>query len=241
MSQTQDYPVRAIPLDERLVTTYIKMIKPQYAPYLAAIQAVMNRYIVPYAYLALAEANDRPVEDYLERYTNTANSKINEALAIFGVNFQVTPEPISGGLKLDFTARKGGNTAETSHEITGRGPDFGPVYAQSMDIAKVRWASYTRLVTEDHVREILKLAGMGYEVFMTEGSPTARQVMAVLKHQMKLSAVDPQEYINRLRGAVDKYEVGYQHGVGKYSYISKWISDGFVAAVKATFTVYQVL
>jgi hypothetical protein len=241
MSEPTTYPVRALPLDERLMLTYYKLNKPQYAPYLAAIQATMNQYIVPYAYFALAEANNQPNDAALSQYTNAANSKINEVLGVFGVSFTVTPEPITGGLRVGFRAQKGTNTAETSHEIRGQGPDFAPLYEQSKDIAKVRWDAYTKIVAPDHVVEILRLAGVGYETFMLEGTPSPRQVLAVIKHKMKLGAVDPEEYINRLKDAVGKYETGYQHGASKYSYINRWITDGLVAAVKATGAVYQVL
>jgi hypothetical protein len=241
MSGPTTYPVRALPIEERLVFTYYKLNKPQYAPYLAAIQAVMNQYIVPYAYFALAEANDQSDDTALNRYTTVANAKINEVLGVFSVTFNVAPEPITGGLRLGFRAQKGGNTAETSHEIKGQGPDFAPLYEQSKNLAKVRWEAYTRIVTEDSVREILRLAGMGYESFMLDGTPGPRQVLAVIKHKMKIGAVDPQYYINKLKDSVSKYESGYQYGVSKYSYISRWIMDGFVAAVKAAGAVYQVL
>jgi hypothetical protein len=239
--QTQNYPVRAIPLEERLIFTYIKLTKPQYAPYLATIQSVMNQYIVPYTFFALAVAQGTPDDTLLQNYTAMAKAKINEVLAVFGVNFDVTYSHIQKGLKLTFEAQKGGNTSRAEHEIAGRGPNFGPLYAQSKDIAKVRWAAYTELVQEDRVHEILELANMGYEVFMLEGTPTPRQIMAALKHKIKLMTVDPAEYIRRLKESVDKYEYGYQHGVMKYSYISPWLSDGLVAAVKATGAVYQVL
>jgi len=241
MSQTQNYPVRAIQLSERMKLTYFKTTKPQYAPYLAAIQAVMNQYIVPYAYFALAQANGVSDEEGVSRYTNAANSKINEVLGALSVSFTVTPEAIAGGLRLSFRAQKGGDTAEERHDLTGQGPDFAPLYEQSKDIAKVRWDAYTKIVGPDQVREILRLAGMGYETFMLEGTPSPRQVLAVIKHKMKLGAVDPEHYIDRLKGAVNKYGTGYEYGVGKYSYISRWIMDGLVAAVKATEAVYRVL
>jgi hypothetical protein len=241
MAATPTYPVRALPIDERLILTQYKMYKPQFAPYLAAIQAVMNRFIVPYAFIAMAYTRGTYDDALVDLYTTKASESITQALNPFDVNFTIEWDEVTGGLVLDFTARKGTATAATSHEITGRGPDFGPLYEESKDIAKVRWEAYTQLLEEEHVREILRLAGMGYERFMLDDTPTARHLMAVFKHKLKLAAVDPEQYLERIRGAVEKYEQGYEYGVAKYSSISPWISDGLVAAVKASGIVYQVL
>jgi hypothetical protein len=241
MSEPTTYPIRAVTIDDKLYMTYIKLLKPQYAPYLASIQAVMNQYIVPYAYFAMANARGALDPTVLSTYTSSAQNKINEALGPFSVTFTLNAQGIAGGLRLLFEARKGTNVVSTDHEIKGQGPDFGPVYEQSKDIAKARWASYPEAINEANVLSILGLAQLGYERFMTEGTPTPRQQLAVLKHKIKLNAVDPVEYINRLRDSVNKYEVGYQKGVSKYSYVIKWISEGLVAAFKASKIVYEVL
>jgi hypothetical protein len=240
-NQVATLAIRAVPLDLRLAYAYIKLTKPQYSPYLATIQAVMNQYIVPYAYFAMIKAQNALDPELLVRYTDSAYAKINEVLRVFGVEFKLGAGEQKDKLVVTFEAVKAGRTAQDEHLFTGEGPDFGPVYEQSLGIAKVRWASYADMLNEESVRGILELANMGYEAFMTDGSPSPRRQIAILKHKLKLMAVDPQLYITRIKEAMDKYELGYQHGVQKYSYIIRWISDGLVAAFKATKTVLQVL
>jgi hypothetical protein len=241
MSETVKYPIRAVTIDERVLLTYLKLVKPQYAPYLAAIQSVMNQYIVPYAYFGMASTRGTLDREVLDRYTVMAQAKINEALGIFGVAFTLSAQGTERGVKVAFEARKGDNTAKSDHEITGQGPDFGPVYGQSKDIAKARWASYPDMLNEANVRVIFDLSSMGYEYFVLGTNPTPKQQIAALKHRIKLSAVDPAMYIDRVKEAVEKYEKGYEYGVHKYSYAIRWISEGLVAAFKATKTVYHVL
>jgi hypothetical protein len=241
MSQTQAYPIRAVTIDDKMYLTYVKLLKPQYAPYLASIQAVMNQYIVPYAYFGLANARGMLDPTVLNSYTSKAQAKINEVLQPFGVTFTLNAQGITGGIKVAWEARKGTNVVGSDHEIKGQGPDFGPVYEQSKELAKARWAYYSEMLTETNVTTILGLASLGYQRFVTGTSPTPEQQLAALKHWIKIQAVDPTEYINRLKDAVDKYEQGYQYGVSKYSYIIRWVADGLVAAFKATRSVYEVL
>jgi len=241
MSTTTTYPIRAVPIDVRVMLSYSKMGKPHLAPYLAAIQAVMNQYIVPYAYLAMGYREGLVDATFISQYDTKASQKITEALELFDVSFAVVGTPISGGIRVNFTATKGTTTRTGDHNITGSGPDFGPVYEQAKEIAKARWASYPELLNPTLVRQILDLANAGYERFVLGDSPTPKQQLAAIKHKIKTLAVNPTEYINRLRDAVDKYEVGYQEGVAKYSYAIRWVGDGLVAAVKAVKTVYDVL
>lgn len=241
MAQTQTYPIRAVSIDDKIYMTYAKLTKPQYAPYLASIQAVMNQYIVPYAYFAMAKARNALNLETLNTYTSKAQAKINEVLSPLGVAFTLNAQDIPEGVKVLFQASKGQNVVGGDHEIKGRGTDFGPAYEQSKDIAKLRWASYADMLTEVNVESILGLANLGYTRFVTGTNPTPEQELAAIKHMIKLSAVDPARYINRLRESVEKYATSYQYGVHKYSYISRWLSEGFVAAFKAARAVFEVL
>jgi hypothetical protein len=221
--------------------SYSKLNKPQYVPYLAAIQAVMNQYIVPYAYLAMGYREGLVDTTLIGQYDTKASEKITEALELFGVSFTVAGTPITDGLRVNFTATRGTSTATGDHSITGSGPDFGPVYEQAKEIAKARWTSYTELLNPTLVRQILELANTGFERFILGDSPTPKQQLAAIKHKIKILAVNPTEYINRIRDAADKYEVGYQEGVSRYSYAIRWVGDGLVAAVKAAKSVLDVL
>jgi hypothetical protein len=249
MAQTQNtYPIRVVSIEDRTYFTHVKLKKPQYIPYIPTIQATMNKYIVPYAYLAMGYVAGGVDMTTIQQYTQLAQPKISEVLNFFGASFTIEPVLIYDqdqqarmGLKLRMAAQKGTNAVGYDADIVGSGPDFGPLYEESKDLAIKRWEAYTKLLTESDVRSILGLAALGYELFMTEGSPTPKQQLAVVKHRLKLSSVDPNRYIDRVREVVDKYGSGYEMGVMKYSYINKWITEGLKAATKATQIVLEVL
>jgi hypothetical protein len=251
MAQTQtqvQYPVRAVTIDERVYFTELKLQKPQYAPFIPAIQATMNQYIVPYSFLAHAYVRGFFDDGTIGSYTQLATSRINQVLSHFGVTFSIEPsvifdaqQGVRRGLRIKMTASKGGLTLSHTADLVGAGPDFGPVYAESKDLAVKRWKAYTEILKEQDVPNILYMAAFGYELFMTEGTPTPRQLLAAVKHKIKLTAVNPSEYIKRIREAVEKYAVGYTYGIDKYSYISRWVMEGLRAAFHATRLVLEVL
>jgi hypothetical protein len=235
------YPLRVVTIEERVSLTHLKMQKPQYAPYLAAIQSVMNQNIVPYAFFGMAHTRGMLDPSLLDAYTNSAESRINNVLTSLGVTFDLAAVPITGGIRVHFGATKGPNSAGSFGEINGEGPDFGPVYGQSKDIAVARWASYPELLSETDVRLILGLATEGYGRFVLGDNPTPRQQLAAIKHRLKITAVDPTQYIERLRGAVEKYGIGYELGVEKYSYVIRWVGQALRVATQAAKIVFDVL
>jgi hypothetical protein len=242
------YPVRVVSIEDRAYFTQLKLQKPQYTPFIPAIQSTMNKYIVPYAFLAKGYVDGFVDIFLIQRYTNLVQPKINDVVSQFGVSFEVSADAIADpgtgarrGLRLSMAAAKGGTSVAHDADLVGQGPDFSPLYGESKDLAKARWEAYTRILTEPDVRMILNLAALGYELFMTEGTPTPRQQLAAVKHRMKLAAVDANYYLNAIREALDEYEAGYTAGVQKYSHISRWVMEGIRAATKATFVVLQVL
>jgi hypothetical protein len=241
-AQTQvQYPVRAVAVSERVYFTLLKLQKPQYAPFVAAIQATMNQHIVPYSFLAMGYAAGFVDNQLITQYTNLVQPKINEVVGVFGVEFSVQAEGIRGGLKLRLKAKKGDKEAGHEADLVGAGPDFGPLYAESKDLAKARWDAFTKMLKEQDVPSILHAAALGYEWFMLGGNPTPKQQIAVVKHKMRLAAVDPAEYVKRVREAVERYAAGYTYGISKYSYVIKWVSEGLRAAFHATRIVLEVL
>jgi hypothetical protein len=76
---------------------------------------------------------------------------------------------------------------------------------------------------------------------MTEGSPTAKQLMAAVKHSIRLDAVEPNMYVERLKGAVEKYQVGYKYGAEKYKVVFAWVGDALRAAFYLTRDIVRVL
>jgi hypothetical protein len=65
--------------------------------------------------------------------------------------------------------------------------------------------------------------------------------MAAVKHGIRLDAVDRGFYINQAKGAVQRYQTGYQAGVEKYKVVFKWVGDALKGAFYLARDIVQVL
>ena len=85
--------VRITTIDERLMLTELKRFKPQYAPYLAAIQAASNQFVGPMGFLAYGivggHIDARVVNDYIA----VAKPEFDAMIIPLGVSVQFSASP----------------------------------------------------------------------------------------------------------------------------------------------------
>jgi len=232
---------RIVPVELRLVLTQLKAQKPAYAPFIAATQAIINEAFGPLGILAYGSAGGRITAGDVSSYVNAVKGEVNSRLTPLGVSFDFAASPAAGGLSVTWTAAKGTATDSGSHTVTGNVEDVSDDWAQSLAIAANRFSRWVQTLDPNKARAILDAAAAGYEAFMTGGTPTARQQMAILKHKLRIKAVDPAFYVSQIQGAGSKYQVGYQNAVAKYREVARWIMDALLAATKATISVAKVL
>jgi hypothetical protein len=223
------------------VLTQLKSQKPQYAPFVASIQAVLNESFGPLGILAYGVAGSRVTATDVNNYVSSVKSEIASKLQPLGVAFDFSASPTTGGLTLSWTATKGTNSDTGSHTITGNVEDVSDDWLQSLSIAANRFSRWVQTLDATKAKSILDAAAIGYQAFMTGGTPTAKQQMAALKHQLRIKSVDPTLYIQQLSNGVNKYQVGYQAAADKYKTVVKWVMDALVGATKATISVVKVL
>ena len=232
---------RIVPVELRLVLTQLKAQKPAYAPFIAATQAIINEAFGPLGILAYGSAGGRITAGDVSSYVNAIKPEVNSKLTLLGVSLDFSASPAAGGLSVTWTAAKGTATDSGSHTITGNVEDVSDDWIQSLNIAVNRFSRWVQTLDPNKARAILDAAAVGYERFMTEGTPTARQQMAALKHRLRIKAVDPAFYGSQIQGATSKYQMSYQNAVAKYREVAKWIMDALLAATKATISVAKVL
>ena len=232
---------RITTVDLRLVLTQLKAQKPQYAPYLAAIQAASNEFIGPMGFLAYGIANGHLGEDVVNLYLQRAKPEFDSKIALLGVTVQLSASPTPGGLSISWAASKTGASDSGSYTIAGLTEDFSDDWIDSLTIAANRWSRFANSLTADMADKILNAAQVGYEQFMTEGTPTAKQIMAALKHKIRLLAVDRTYYVNRVREAVQRYQAGYQAGKTAYATAFKYVGDALAAATRLSVSIFRVL
>ena len=232
---------RIIPVELRLILTQLKAQKPMYAPFIATVQAVLNEAFGPLGILAYGSAGGRITAGDVLSYINAVKPEVSNKLAPLGVSLDFSAGPTAGGLTVSWTATKGANSDAGTHAITGNVEDVSDDWVQSLSIAANRFNRWVQTLDPNKARAILDAAAVGYERFMTEGTPTARQQMAALKHKLRIKAVDPTFYVSQIQGATSKYQLGYQNAVAKYREVAKWVMDALLAATKATISVAKVL
>lgn len=232
---------RIVSVDERLILSELKRLKPNYAPYLAAIQAAANQFLGPLGFLAYGIAGGRIDVNAVNEYVRQAKSEFDSKISPLGVMVTFSTSPTSGGLSVSWTAAKDERTDSGSYTITGLTEDFSDDWVDSLTLAVNRWSRFVNTLTPDVADKILKAAQIGYEAFMTGGTPSAKQLMAVTKHKVRLSAVDRNFYVNQIKGAVQKYQEGYQGARAKYSEVFKYVGDALRAATRLTISVFKVL
>jgi len=232
---------RITPVELRLMLTQLKAQKPMYAPFIAAVQAVINEAFGPLGILAYGSAGGRITAADVSSYVNAVKGEVNSKLTPLGVSFDFAASPTAGGLTVSWTAAKGTTTDSGSHTITGSVEDVSDDWAESLTIAANRFSRWVQTLDPNKARAILDAAAVGYERFMTEGTPTARQQMAVLKQKLRIKAVDPAFYVSQIQGSTSKYQMGYQNAVAKYREVARWTVDALLAATRATISVAKVL
>jgi hypothetical protein len=232
---------RLVPVELRLVLTQLKAQKPQYAPFVASIQAVINEAFGPLGILAYGAAGGRVTSTDVSSYVNAVKSEVGTKLQPLGVTFDFSVSPTSGGLSVSWTATKGASSDTGSHTITGNVEDVSDDWLQSLTIAANRFSRWVQTLDAAKAKSILDAAAVGYETFMTSGTPTAKQQMAALKHKLRIKAVDPTLYVSQLQNGAAKYQTGYQAAVDKYRVVAKWVMDALLGATKATISVVKVL
>ena len=233
--------VRIVRVDERLVLTELKRAKPWYAPYIAAVQAAANEFVGPMGFLAYGIAGGRIDASVLDQYVAQAKPEFDAKISPLGVATTFSASPVPGGLSVSWSVAKGTATDSGSYTIRGLTEDFSDDWADSLTLAVNRWSRFANSLTADMADKILSSAQIGYEQFMTEGTPTAQQLMAALKHKVRLSAVDRNFYVNQIKGAVQKYQSGYQEAKAKYAEVFKYVGDALYAATKLTISIFRVL
>ena len=232
---------RIIPVELRLVLTQLKAQKPQYAPFIAATQAIINEAFGPLGILAYGAAGGRVTASDVSSYVNAVKPEVASKLQPLGASLDFSASPVSGGLTVSWTATKGAASDTGSHTIAGNVEDVSDDWLQSLSIAANRFSRWVQTLDSAKARAILDAAAVGYEAFMTGGTPTAKQQMAALKHKLRIKAVDQAMYIQQLQAGATKYQTGYQMAVDKYRTVAKWVIDALVAATKATISVAKVL
>ncbi len=234
-------PTRLISIDERIALTLLKEAKPQYAPYIAAVVAAANEFVGPMGFLAYATYLGKIGADTVNKYIEAAKPKFDAAVGVLGVAVTFTATSTVGGLDISWTASKGANSKSGSYSIRGQAEDFSDDYLASLSAAVGRWSRYVSMLTPDMADKILNAAKQGYQAFMTEGTPSGRQIMAAVKHGIRLDAVDRNFYINQTKGAVQRYQDGYQAGAEKYKVVFKWVGDALRGAFYLARDIVEVL
>jgi hypothetical protein len=234
-------PTRLISIDERITLTLLKESKPVYAPYIAAIVAASNEFIAPMGFLAYGVYLGKIGADTVNKYIEAAKPRFDAAVGVLGVTVTFSAAPTAGGLDISWTASKGANSKSGSYSVRGQVEDFSDDYLASLSNAVARWARYVSLITPDAADKILNAAKRGYEKFMTGGTPTGEQIMAAVKHGIRLDAVDRNFYVNQIKGAVQRYQSGYQTGAEKYKIVFKWVGDALRGAFYLARDIVQVL
>ena len=240
--------VRIVSIDERLMLTELKRLKPNYAPYLAAIQAAANEFLGPMGFLAYGIVGGRIDARVVNQYITQAKPEFNAKISPLGVAVTFSATPTVEGLSISWTATKQGAfepgaapTDSGSHVIRGLSEDFSDDWADSLTIAVNRWSRFVNTLTPDMADKILKAAVIGYEEFMIGDTPTPKQFIAAIKHRVRLSAVDRNFYVDRTKAAVSKYQTGYQEAKAKYAEVLKYVGDALYGAVKLTISIFRVL
>lgn len=240
-------PVRIVTVDDRLVLTELKRANPQYAPYIAAIQAAANEFMGPMGFLAYGIAKGNIDANAVDEYVRVAEPEFNYKIRPLGVSVQFSASPVSGGLQVSWTAVNtvsgpGTDSAVSgSYTITGLAEDFSEDWAESLALAADRWSRFVNTLTPEMADKILRAAQVGYEEFIIGRSPSPKQIMAALKHKVKLLAVDRNYYVDRIREAAERYQAGYKEAKTKYAEVFKYVGDALYAATKLTISIFKVL
>lgn len=240
MSTTEGM-TRIVSIDERLLLTELKRLKPAYAPYLATIQATTNELLGPMGFLAYGISKGAVTDDLVDRYVTEAKGVINRKLAPLGVGVDLSAIPVSQGLSISWMATKQEVTDSGSYVIQGLSDYFSDDWAESMTLAVSRWTRFVNKLTPEAADKILKAAQIGYEQFMISDSPLPKQLLAVTKHKIRLMAVDRNFYVDQIKGAVQRYQRGYQDAKAKYSEVMKYVGDALRAATRLTISIFRVL
>lgn len=233
--------VRIVTVDDRLVLTELKRLKSQYTPYIAAIQSASNEFLGPMGFLAYGIVGGRIDASVVNEYVRRAKPDFDNKLAPLGVTVTFSASPATGGLSISWTAAKGAATDSGSYTIQGLAEDFSDDWADALTLAVNRWSRFVNALTPDVADKILKAAQAGYEEFITGGTPTAKQLMAATKHKIRLSSVDRNLFINQIKGAINRYQAGYQGAKAKYAEVFKYVGDALRAATKLTISIFRVL
>lgn len=232
---------RIVSIDERLLLTELKRLKPAYAPYLATIQATANELLGPMGFLAYGIVKGAVTDNLVDRYVVEATALINRKLAPLGVGVDLSAKPVPQGLTVSWMATKQNITDPGSYVIQGLSEDFSDDWAESMTLAVSRWTRFVNKLTPEAADKILKAAQIGYEQFMVSDNPSPKHLLAATKHKIRLMAVDRNFYVEQTKGAVQKYQTGYQHAKAKYSEVMKYVGDALRAATKLTISIFRVL
>lgn len=238
---------RIVSIEDKLVLTELKRAKPQYAPYIAAIQAAANEFIAPMGFLAYGIVGNLFGQEVVDAYLHVAEPEFQRKISPLGVTVQFSVLSVGEGLQVSWTATKGVGepgavpSDSDSYLIKGLAEDFSDDWAESLALAVSRWSRFVNTLTPEVADEILKAAQVGYEEFMTDRSPTPEQLTAAIKHKVRLLAVDRNFYVNRIKGAVQKYQTGYQEAKAKYAEVFKYVGDALYAATKLTISIFKVL
>jgi hypothetical protein len=234
-------PTRLIGIDERVALTLLRERKPAYAPYIAAIQAAANEFMAPIGFIAYGVKLGKLGQSDLNIYIMYASPVINQKLSPLGVSVNFTGTVGADGVTVTWTVSKGTNSKTGSYTITGQAPDFSGDYAGSKDLAYARWTRYIQFLTPEAVDKIFEAAKQGYQDFMSEGAIGPRKAMAMIKHALRLDAVDRQFYISQVKNSAEKYPIGYQYGVEKYKTVFVWVGDALRGAFYLTKDIFEVL
>ena len=170
-----------------------------------------------------------------------ASPVINQKLSPLGVNANFSGTLSADGVIITWTVSKDGRSKTGSYAVTGQAPDFSGDYAASKDLAYARWSRYIQFLTPEAVDKIFEAAKQGYQDFLSEGAAGPRKAMAMIKHALRLDAVDRQFYINQVKNSAEKYTTGYQYGVEKYKAVFAWVGDALRGAFYLTRDVFEVL
>jgi hypothetical protein len=232
---------RLVPIEDRVALTLLRERKPAYAPYIAAIQAAANQFMAPIGFIAYGVKLGKLKQSDLDSYIMYAAPPFVQALSPLGVNANFAGTVGVDEVTVTWTVSKSGNSKAGSYTITGQAPDFSGDYAESKNLAYARWTRYAQFLTPEVVDKIFEAAKQGYQDFMSEGAVGPRKAMAMIKHSLRLDAVDRKFYIGQIQNSAEKYPTGYQYGVEKYKTVFVWVGDALKGAFYLTRDVFEVL
>ncbi|RTZ83298.1 MAG: hypothetical protein DSY94_08555 [SAR324 cluster bacterium] len=191
-------PGRLIPIEQKIELT--KLIN----------EKESRRYVVPVTMFLGVQYGSALAMVAASGYWDTNADKVVE---LYNQELQVAGQaiPILGKLQVSIVEKNTVKVAVVAedkevdaitYQFTEKQVADPELFKQTID--RTEYERYVNALTEEEVRLILGEATRGYANFL--GMTTPKHIMAILKHASRLASVDIGEYLQTIRGSVDKWE-----------------------------------